>query len=295
MSSLYNLYRLSLRMLTSATQTPIICKIPSIFPNLHKKEDPNNELSEEFLKLVQEENPIITIKFDGTCAICIKKSNDSYFLCRRQDIKIGTPNHSGALKSGELVTIGSTRAFKSTIKRGGAKGSTAEIYFFNLDVNGMPVEEGIHMIGFTPLKHNFGEDTHVINSIVGTNGTNFNVWTAVKSDSKNQIQVQSTPIAVLMPNCDILTVELMGPKVSNHYGFTTNQHFIMPHGLLPIDPPKDFNHTTVKEWIHSEDIEGVVLYFPTIKQLFKINQGHLHSEAEWQKKTKCGHEFIFDL
>jgi hypothetical protein len=278
-------------------QPPIICKIGSIYPSIHNKDSPNNDLSTEFSELLQKEEPQITIKFDGTCSICIKKSDDSYFLCRRQDIKINTPNHSAIKKSGESIMIGSTPAFKSIIKRGGQKGPDCEIYFFNLDTNGMPLEEGIHVIGFTPLKHGFGEDTHVINSIVGINGTDFKVWTAIGlvQNFKNKIQVQLTPIADVMNNCNILTFELMGPKVSNKYGYETNQHFIMPHGLLRTIQPANFNQETIKERIMSDDIEGFVLYFPIANKLFKINQGHLHSEAEWQKKIKCGHEFVFDM
>lgn len=280
-----------------AHQPPIICKIRSIYPSIHNKDTPNNDLSEEFVELLKKETPETTIKFDGTCSICIRESNDSYLLCRRQDIKTNTSNHSAIKKSGESVLIGSTPAFKSTIKRGGQKGPDCEIYFFNLDKDGMPLEEGIHVIGFTPLKHGFGEDTHVINSIVGTNGTDFKVWVAIGflPNSKNQIQVQLTKISETMLDRDIVTFELMGTKVSNRYGYTTNQHFIMPHGLLPVDQLTNFNHENIKERIMSDDIEGFVLHFPIANKLFKINQGHIHSEADWQKKTKCGHEFVFDM
>lgn len=274
---------------------PIIGKIGSIYPGIHDKINPSHALSEEFVQLKETDEPIISIKFDGTCAIIIK-FDESYLLCRRQDIKIDTPNYSLIKKLGHSYIIGSTPIFESEIKRGGKNGINVPIYFFNLDLEQMPIEEGIHVIGFTPLLHNYSDDKHAYNSIIGTNGTNnFNVWTTTTLLSKSQIRVQQVGVAELMVNRDILTVELMGSKISSRYGFKDNRHFIMPHGLFIVDQPSSFEYDPIKELIESTNIEGLIFYFPTTNKLFKVNRGHLQSENIWQKQIECGHEFFFDL
>lgn len=273
---------------------PIIGKIGSIYPGIHDKINPSRALSEEFVQLKETDKPIISIKFDGTCAIIIK-FDESYLLCRRQDIKIDTPNYSLIKKLGHSYIIGSTPIFESEIKRGGKNGINVPIYFFNLDLEQMPIEEGIHVIGFTPLRHNYSDDKHACTAIIGTNHTpHFNVWTSTTLLNKSQIQVQQVHVAELMANKDILTVELMGPKISSRYGFKDNRHFIMPHGLFQLDQLISFEYDLIKELIESTNIEGLVLYFPTTNKLFKVNRGHLHSEDIWQKQIECGHEFVFD-
>ncbi len=282
-------------------------KIGSIYPNAYKKE-PTYDLSTEFEARLQKEKPIITLKVDGTCGAVIRVGPESYVLARRQDIKVGSPNHELSMSGGKVIILGSTKAFVSEIKRGGGKNPReCPIYFFNLDPDDKPKAEGPHVIGFTPVQHSFGEDKNIISAIDGTNGSDtFDLWTTSKilneTDSKIQMLVEKIKVADLLGDADLMTVEILGSKVSKRYGYKDDRHLIMAHGSVtyPDDKiPNYKNHLELQKWFQADqlnpwaNVEGLVFYFSDGTK-YKVHRGHVGIEESWQSKSESGIEFIFD-
>jgi hypothetical protein len=257
------------------------------------------ELSPETKALLSDGTPYsITVKTDGTCGLlCL--DGTSYYLMRRQDLRVGTANHKLVMETGALQTFAGRKCFIAPLLRGKVK---TTVYIFNLDADDKPEPEFDHLIGFTPLLHDFGDDKHVLTSINGTNGTpDMKVYSTCPSESL-QIPVRIVSCRDLLGGETLRTVEIMGSKVSNKYGFTTDQHFINPHGsiVFPTDqePPLD-DFKRLEEWFANgtnpwSDVEGFVVHFPTVDRRLKFHQGYVGREKIWQSRKTSGMSFIFE-
>lgn len=105
-----------------------------------------------------------------------------------------------------------------------------------------------------------------------------------------------------MRDKQIKTVEIMCKKISDKYGYQTDECFVNPHGSIVIPqnliPP--FNYDTIKTWFENDmyndwaNQEGFVIHFPNQNQRFKLHRGHVGMEKTWQIKKECGIKFIFE-
>lgn len=284
-------------------QVPVINKTESLF-----KRDPIDpdqicpEISPEFKELLATQPYIITAKTDGTCGILCKEDTNKYVLMRRQDIRVGTKNHEIVMKSGQCSTYAGTKCYVTQITRGTRKSErTVSLYIFQLTDSGMPEIEHNHVIGFTPLLADFGDDKNVITSIDGINGDpNMKLYTTIY-DGSFDIPVRSVDPADLMQERNLMTVEILGLKVSNKYGFTDNRHLINPHGsiIYPEGTAPLIDHASIKAWFENDstnrwaNVEGFVIHFPLINKRIKVHRGHVGLEKTWQIKKESGIQFIW--
>jgi hypothetical protein len=281
---------------------PVINKTECIF-----KRDPSDprkimpEILPEIEDLLKNEPYIATVKTDGTCGMVCQTTNGLFQLLRRQDIRIGSRNYNYVMENLTLTTIAGLPCAISKLVRGNNKTSpTVPIYIFQLDTTGKPELENNHLIGFTPLLHDFGEDKHAVTTIDGKNGTaDMKLYTTAFLGSLD-IPVRAIPVAELMVNQTIMTVEIMGPKISNKYGFIGNQHFINPHGsiIFQANVMPTITYDSIKSWFENDaenrwaNVEGIVFHFPSINKRYKIHRGHVGLESTWRNKKQSGIRFI---
>lgn len=283
-------------------QVPVINKTEGLFGR-----DPNNtkvvlkEHSTEIKELFESEPHVFTAKTDGTCAM-VCKIGSSYMLMRRQDIKVNGRNYDMVMASGHIETIAGNKCFVTKMDRGSHKDQKIVLlYIFQLDGNDKPEPEFGHIIGFTPLLHNFGDDKYAITAIKGTNGdTDMHLFTTV-FDGTLDVAVKWIHVDDLMQSKLLMTVEIMGSKISNKYGFANDQHFINPHGSIIFSqdktPPIDFDKLRV--WLENDNsnrwanVEGYVVHFPKSNRRVKVHRGHLGLEQTWRAKKESGIKFIF--
>ena len=283
------------------TQVPVINKTEGLFAR-----DPNDsrivlqELSPEIKELRQKEPHVFTVKKDGTCAIIVVMGKNIWVM-RRQDIKVGARNYDMVMKSGQNEVIAGVNCFVTKMNRGSDKvPKIVPLYIFQLDETGKPEPEFGHIIGFTPLLHDFGDDKYAITTIKGVNGNaDMQVYTTL-FDGSLDVHVDWVPVAELMGSKLLMTVEIMGSKISNKYGFTSDQHIISPHGsiVFPLDnqPPVEYNE--LKAWFENDDknrwanVEGFVIHFPKSNRRIKVHRGHVGLEHTWRSKKESGIKFV---
>lgn len=297
----------------SFIQVPVINKTESLF-----KRDPQNrklllkEISPSIKTLLDTEDHVATVKTDGTCAIIIRmdsddsdNNNDKYYLMRRQDIKVGCRNFKSVMNAGKIIWISGIKCYLSEMIRGnGINQRTVPLYVFQLDENDKPEIENNHCIGFTPLLEDFGDDKHAIKAIDGINGdSKMKIWTTV-FDNDPCIRVKCIDVTTIMNKQPLMTVELMGPKISARYGFEKNdhRHFINPHGsiVFPCQAVPKIDYESIKQWFLNDkdncwaNVEGIVVHFPKSGRRIKVHRGHVDLEKTWYSKTESGLKFVFD-
>ena len=285
-------------------QVPVINKTLSLF-----KRDPNNpkaimpEPDSNIKELLRKNEHVFTVKTDGTCGMVLSIYG-AFTLMRRQDIRISSRNYDRVLANGEIHQVAGMNCFVTSIVRGVGKSEIeVPLYIFQLDDELKPeLENSTHIIGFTPLRHNYGDDKNVISAVEGTNGgPGMKLYTTVFNGSLD-IPVRAIPVEELMGDKLLLTVEIMGSKISNKYGFKNDRHFINPHGSITY--PSDFNiptdYNTLKNWFENDkndrwaDVEGFVIHIPSYNRRFKVHRGHVGLEQTWMKKKESGINFIFE-
>jgi hypothetical protein len=286
-------------------QVPVLNKTEALF-----KRDPKeptkvtNEISPDVKELLTREKNIITVKTDGTCGI-ICQDNNNYYLMRRQDVKIGSRNYDAVMKFGKMIEFSGTPCYyvEKIIRGNGKSERNAPLYIFQLTENGIPDIENYHIIGFTPLLHDFGDDKYAISAINGFNGTpEMGIWTTL-FDGKLDIPVVKMTVKELMRDKNLLTVEIMGSKISNKYGFKNDKHFVNPHGSIvyPTEMMPVLDYDSLKKWFEEDstnrwaNVEGLVVHVPSVNRRFKLHRGHLGLERTWQIKKESGIQFIQDL
>jgi hypothetical protein len=282
----------------SIVQVPVINKTESLF--VRDPQNPINvttELAPEFIELVKKEPMIVTVKTDGTCGIICHDTNNNFYLMRRQDIKIGNRNYDIVMRNGIYGIYSGIECFITKMVRGSGKSErTVPLYIFQLTDDHKPEIEFNHMIGFTPLLHDFAEDKYVVTAIEGLNGTpDLKLATTVFGGTLD-IPVRVIAASELLSGQNIMTVEILGSKISNRYGFKNDKHFINPHGSIiypkEIYPMLDFN--SLLNWFKSDstnrwsDVEGIVIHFPSSGRRFKLHRGHLGLEHTWKSKKISG-------
>lgn len=282
---------------------PVINKTDSFFGR-----DPDDmskvsrEIPEETMVMLQNEPYVITVKTDGSCGIIFEIENGRYLLMRRQDTKVNSRNHEIVMKNGKKCQInGIDCYFVDAFVRGSGKGTrTSPLYIFNIDQEGNPIEEHTHIIGFTPVLQNYGEDKYMASAIDGTNGeVGMKLWTTVFEGTLD-IPIRCIPVTELMEGKKMMTVEIMGNKVSNRYGYTNDRHFINPHGSIvyPKDLAPKLDFDFIKAWFMDSsnrwaDVEGFVIHFPSSNKRLKLHRGHVGLEKTWQNKKESGIRFMW--
>ena len=318
-------------------QVPVINKTASLF--IRDEENPTmvtSKLSKDFTQCLDAYNAgmeqmIVTVKTDGTCGMVCKvqsqpnqsqdlsladrDENNCYYLMRRQDIKIKSRNYQSVMNNGICSIFCGMPCYITKIIRGSGKLERLEpFYIFQLTPDSKPDIDNGHVIGFTPLLHDFPDDKHAISAIDGFNGTtNVRFFTTTFNGSLN-VGIRSVSAAELMDGLKIMTVEIMGSKISNKYGFTNNKHFINPHGSIvyPMDLPycqdapcgqalyPKFDYDAIKEWFESEalnpwaNVEGFVIHFLKSNKRFKVHRGHVGLEKTWVSRKTSGINFLFE-
>ena len=303
-------------------QVPVINKTGSLF-----RRDPVNpkvvvhEANQEIVDLMQKEPYIFTVKTDGTCGMIVSTETGRFTLMRRQDVKVTNRNYQMVMDNGTLQTVAGVNCFVTKMVRGTQKSSIeVPLYIFQLGPDMKPEPENdTHIIGFTPLLENFGDDKYAITAIkkqdvVSINGAPGMMLYTTIFDGSLDIRVEPIPVEEIMGDKLLMTVEIMGSKISNKYGFTNDTHFINPHGSIyyPTAAPEDgstgkseqsdlappLDYAGLKEWFENDhnnrwaNVEGFVIHFPLSAKRFKIHRGHVGLEHTWVSKKSSGINFI---
>ena len=272
-----------------------------------------NEVS-DFVTLDFMTNGTFTMKTDGTCGMLFE-NDDKYYLCRRQDIKEKSRNFDTVMTNGHTTEIAGKQCFVSKMLRGSGKTErTVDVYIFmvNSDAGsesyGRPELEGNHMIGFTPILHDFSDDRHVLSAICGQNGSNdLSLFTTEPNytivDNKIKISVGLKSAADILDSKKMITVEIMGNKISDKYNYKSEQHFVNPHGSIII--PSDFSPSSeqltsiekLHDWFTNKsnpfaDSEGFVIHHDNSR--VKCHRGYVGLEHTWTKTKSCSTEFFFN-
>jgi hypothetical protein len=264
-----------------------------------------DELKPELKQLLDAgEEYTVTEKTDGTCGMVLRMPNGKPMVLRRQDIKKTNRNYVNVKTNGEIQTIGSKPCWVTTIVRGeGKSAKTVNFYIFQLSSDLVPEEEADHLVGFTPLDHTISEDKHAITCICtdGLNGESGMKILVTEFTGSLDIPVKKINAEEFMAGSDLITVEIMGSKISKRYDYGSDLHFLNPHGSIVIPPelhPPFTNLSELKKWFESDSVnpwantEGVVIHFPKSGLRFKVHRGHCGLEKTWQSKTESGIRFI---
>ncbi|RYE14160.1 MAG: hypothetical protein EOP34_07210 [Rickettsiales bacterium] len=282
---------------------PVINKTNGLFAR-----DSKNEiitlLDNETLQLLDSPNKIITVKTDGTCGLLVKmvvNETSVYTLMRRQDIKVGSKNFDKVNKNLTLTSVAGRKCIISSITRGGGKNTLdVPFYIFQLTNDDKPEIEVNHLIGFTPITNKCGDDKHLLSCLHGENmSTDLKIYCSV-STTNFDVDVRLTSAEQILKDSDLITVEIMGAKISNKYGFDNDRHFINPHGSIECNKhsgPPLHDYDLLKAWFQSEnrwaDVEGYVVHFPDVGKRLKVHRGHVGLEKSWRDKKSSGLVFNF--
>lgn len=281
-------------------QVPVINKTESLFDrNPENPRELLHEINHDAQKLLESEPYICTVKTDGTCGIIFKISDSEIWLMRRQDIKVNSEKHKTIINNGQLTIINGVQCYLTNIKRDNK--INASLYIFYLDKYGLPAIENNHIIGFTPIINNFGEDKYLITAIDGINGTSNMALYTTCFEGNIDILVKKISVEKILGEKKLLTVEIMGSKIANHYGFINDQHFVNPHGsiIFPHNEIPKLDYESLMKWIQNEinnrwaDVEGMVIHFPNSARRFKFHQGYFGFQNRWHKKKESGLRFFF--
>ncbi|XWV25582.1 hypothetical protein QJ856_gp0172 [Tupanvirus deep ocean] len=292
------------RNINNFVQVPVINKTESLFlRNPNNLAEVTGEMPEMFKTLLNKEEPLVTVKTDGTCGILVKDSQGYYYLMRRQDIKVGSRNYKMVMDNGTMTTFSNLPCFQTQMVRGGGKSEkVVPLYIFQIAEDGKPEVENTHIIGFTPLLHDFGDDKYAITAIDGSNcSKDMKLYTTVYENSLD-IPVKSIPAAQLLQDKNVMTVEILGSKISNKYGFKDDRHFINPHGSIvyPKEMCPELNYDSLRIWFENDatnrwsNVEGLVIHFPLSNKRFKVHRGHVGMEKSWMYKKNSGIVFNFE-
>jgi len=283
-------------------QVPVINKTESLFAR--DTQNPSiilKEISLEAQQLIATEPYTITAKTDGTCGIICCVSKDSYLLMRRQDIRLKSRNYDMVVNNGESTIFAGSKCFVTKMIRGSGKSERiVPLYIFQLTENNKPEIEYNHVIGFTPILHDFADDKYAVTAIDGINGSpELKLFTTVFSGNLD-VEVKSVLCSEILQGNNLLTVEILGSKISNKYGFSNDNHIINIHGSItyPTEHTPELNYDYLKKWFESDstnrwaNVEGIVIHFPLSNRRFKVHRGHVDLESTWKMKKESGIKFI---
>lgn len=282
-------------------QVAVINKTRSLF---FKKDvgSSADELHEQYLEVIKNETPIVTVKTDGTCGL-VWNLDGLYYLMRRQDIKEKNQANFDAVMNSELRESNGVVYRYAEITRGfGKNEKKVPLYVLHLSDDMVPQKELGHLIGFTPISIEIPDDKHIMSVMIGSNGTPDLMLRSTVFEGSCDIPVRAIAASDILQGKQLMTVEIMGQKVANHYDFNSHIHFINPHGsiVLPQDQIPEFTREAVKQWFAQDetnrwaDVEGLVLHFIESKKRFKFHRGHFGIGKEWMAKKTSGLKFIIE-
>jgi hypothetical protein len=264
-----------------------------------------NKLNPNFQKLIDSGSKKITsVKTDGTCGALINIDGEIK-LYRRQEIKQKSPNFKYALTTGKLTEIVGLPCLASYIKRdcGYGKKITTPLYIFQLKDGCL---KKTSLIGFTPVSSEVPEDKYVITAIETDPNTNVKyIYTTQSVSGSLDIPIIKKPVNDLIRGKQMMTVEIIGRKISNKYGFDESfgdKCFVNPHGsiIIPDEELPELTYDANKSWFTNDQTnrwanqEGFVIHFPTENVRFKLHRGHVDMLKSWEQKKSCGIKFLFN-
>lgn len=260
----------------------------------------DKQLSDEFIHLIQNETPRITLKTDGTCGL-IMKIGDNYTLMRRQDIRVYDNKKKSLNKDvdrliNDSVLINNYR-LGTIMRQYGKVNKEVPFYMFNLGKDTKPEIEVTHLIGFTPVDEENPNDKYIKSCFKNNNTPDLEVYCSVPSNTLD-VPVNWFKASDLVN--DVLSVEIIGSKISNRYNFKSDQHFINIHGSIEVPNTElpSFEYDDIYKWFRSDsqwaDNEGIVIHFLKAQKRFKFHVGYFDMGEAWKKKKSCGLNFIFE-
>ena len=264
-----------------------------------------NKLNPDFQKLIDSGSKTVTsVKTDGTCGALII-IDDETKLYRRQEIKHKSPNFEHVLTTGKLTEIVGLPCWVADMERdcGHGRKVNAPLYIFQL-TDGRPKRTS--MVGFTPVSSEVPEDKYVITALETDPVTHVKyIYTTQSISGSLDIPIIKIPVNDLTQGRQMMTVEIMGRKISNKYGFDESfgdKCFVNPHGsiIIPDEELPELTYDANKSWFSNDQTnrwanqEGFVIHFPTENERFKLHRGHVDMLKSWEKKKSCGITFLFD-
>lgn len=302
-------------MTTYDRATNVLGKTSSLLVRQNGGKDVSENLSEEFLRLNREEShKIATVKTDGTCGMIYMDAQGKFHVLRRVDTKVSERkkgkerpgrNFQRIMDNGVIIEIGGKKCYQTTILRGSGKCEIeAQCFIFELDEQDKPRVEANHIVGFTPIvvTDRFRDDVHIATAIVGENGTADMKIRSTVFEGSLDIPVRTICPSEILSGESLRTVEIMGPKVSNHYGFTSDLHFVNPHGSIvyPEEETPSFDYQSLMKWMTNEsnnrwaNVEGIVIHFPDENTRFKFHVGYFGLANRWKAQTESGITFVME-
>jgi hypothetical protein len=264
-----------------------------------------NKLNPDFQTLIVSGSKTVTsVKTDGTCGALINIDGEIK-LYRRQEIKHKSLNFEHVLTTGKLTEIVGLPCWVANMERdcGHGRKVTSPLYIFQL-TDGRPKRTS--MVGFTPVSSEVPEDKYVITAIETDPITHVKyIYTTQSVPGSLDIPIIKIPVNDLTQGKQMMTVEIMGRKISNKYGFDESfgdKCFVNPHGsiIIPDEELPELTYDANKSWFSNDQTnrwanqEGFVIHFPSENVRFKLHRGHVDMLKSWEKKKSCGITFLFD-
>jgi hypothetical protein len=284
----------------------VVDKTDALFiRNPHDHTKLTNKLNPDFQKLFDSGSKMITsVKTDGSCGALIIIDGETK-LYRRQEIKHKSSNFEHVLTTGKLKEIAGLPCWVADFDRdcGHGKKVNAPLYIFQL-TDGRP--KRTNMVGFTPVSSEVPEDKYIITAMDTHPDTHVKyIYTTQSILGSLDIPIIKIPVDDLTQGKKIMTVEIMGRKISNKYGFDESfgdKCFVNPHGsiIIPDEELPELTYDANKSWFSNDQTnrwanqEGFVIHFPTENERYKIHRGHIDMLKSWERKKSCGITFLFD-
>jgi hypothetical protein len=288
---------------------PVFGKTDSLFKrDEHDHTKVNPEINPAFQAVIDQ--GILweaSVKKDGSCG-AVFAVNGQWGLYRRQDITKKSRSYTHVRETGQLSVIAGHQCWITTMVRGtGKHEKMVDVYFFDLDINGLPYLDSNHMIGFTAIDPL--EDKYVMSAVQPNPEDPLNPYIyASHFEGTCDIPIIKTTMKSLVTQnngSELITVELMCRKFADHNGLTDDRCFVSPHGeeIIPADampsPKGTLTYDGLLEWFKSDatnrwaNQEGIVFLVPSTGARFKLHRGHFNMEDTWRAKKNSGLCFYY--
>lgn len=281
---------------------PVFGKTESLFKRDeadHTKVNPT--MNPVFQEIIDKGIPwVASVKKDGSCG-AVFSVNGQWGLYRRQDITKKSRNytHVAQPENGHRDVVAGHPCWVSTMVRGtGKHEKRVDVYFFELNEEGLPSVEANSMIGFTLIDPM--EDKYVMSAVEMNPEDALNpfIYTS-RFEGSLDVPVIKTTMKELVGEHGLITVELMCRKFADHNGLGDDRCFVSPHGeeIIPVDVMPPLTYDGLLEWFRSEnrwaDQEGIVFLVPSQGVRFKLHRGHFNMEDTWRAKKVSGLRFYY--
>ena len=243
-----------------------------------------------------------SVKKDGSCG-AIFSINGQWGLYRRQDITKKSRNytHVNNPANGKTEMIAGYPCWITTMVRGTGKHEKwVDVYFFDLNQDGLPNTDSNHTIGFTLIDPM--EDKYAMSAVVQNIDDPSNPFVYTSQFNRIlDIPVIKTTMKDLVQGNKLITVELMCRKFADHNGLLDDRCFVSPHGdeIIPTEHLPVLTYDRMKEWFMNDatnrwaNQEGTVFFVPERNIRFKLHRGHFNMDDTWKSKKESGITFYY--